>query len=205
MKFSILAIALLGALGSTAQAETVFDFENAAGGPTTSLSQTVDGITVSISGPASFDVANTGYAPFGSRSIITYDQQVAAPYVANFSEAVTNVAISAGDFGSDADTVFFEAFSGLDASGALLASMTSDICCDGPVFSDITVALTATGIRSVRFFTGPTDRFPGSLFFDNLRVNTTAAVPEPASWGMMIGGFALAGAAMRRRPTALLA
>lgn len=27
-----------------------------------------------------------------------------------------------------------------------------------------------------------------------------AAVPEPASWAMMIGGFALAGAALRRRP-----
>lgn len=28
------------------------------------------------------------------------------------------------------------------------------------------------------------------------------AVPEPAAWGMMIGGFGLAGAAMRRRKTA---
>jgi hypothetical protein len=28
---------------------------------------------------------------------------------------------------------------------------------------------------------------------------TVQAVPEPASWAMMIGGFALAGAAMRRR------
>ncbi len=30
-----------------------------------------------------------------------------------------------------------------------------------------------------------------------------AAVPEPASWAMMIGGFALAGAASRRRKTSL--
>jgi len=30
----------------------------------------------------------------------------------------------------------------------------------------------------------------------------TVAVPEPASWGMMIGGFALAGAAVRRRQPA---
>jgi hypothetical protein len=33
------------------------------------------------------------------------------------------------------------------------------------------------------------------------RLESTAAVPEPASWAMMIGGFALAGAAMRRRQT----
>lgn len=32
-----------------------------------------------------------------------------------------------------------------------------------------------------------------------------AAVPEPASWGMMIGGFALGGAALRRRNTKTLA
>jgi PEP-CTERM motif len=29
--------------------------------------------------------------------------------------------------------------------------------------------------------------------------DATGAVPEPAAWGMMIGGFALAGAAVRRR------
>ncbi len=32
---------------------------------------------------------------------------------------------------------------------------------------------------------------------------TGAPVPEPATWAMMIGGFALAGAAMRRRKLAL--
>lgn len=31
---------------------------------------------------------------------------------------------------------------------------------------------------------------------------TTAAVPEPATWAMMIGGFAFAGAVMRRRRSA---
>jgi hypothetical protein len=37
-----------------------------------------------------------------------------------------------------------------------------------------------------------------------LTVTSTPAVPEPATWAMMIGGFALAGAAMRRRvPTAV--
>jgi hypothetical protein len=37
--------------------------------------------------------------------------------------------------------------------------------------------------------------------FDNYRV-TIAAVPEPASWAMMIAGFGLAGAAVRRRASA---
>lgn len=47
-----------------------------------------------------------------------------------------------------------------------------------------------------------TDR--GTAFAFNGTVNTdpTPVVPEPASWAMMIGGFALAGAAMRRRRVA---
>lgn len=37
---------------------------------------------------------------------------------------------------------------------------------------------------------------------DNLKIEAIpAAVPEPASWVMMIGGFALAGASLRRRAT----
>jgi hypothetical protein len=37
----------------------------------------------------------------------------------------------------------------------------------------------------------------------NFRVTTAdaAAVPEPASWAMMISGFGLVGGAMRRRVT----
>jgi len=39
---------------------------------------------------------------------------------------------------------------------------------------------------------------------DNVSV-TTGAVPEPAGWALMIGGFGLAGAALRRRRTAVAA
>jgi hypothetical protein len=39
----------------------------------------------------------------------------------------------------------------------------------------------------------------GNLSIDDLTVITAAPVPEPASWALMIGGFALAGATLRRR------
>lgn len=35
--------------------------------------------------------------------------------------------------------------------------------------------------------------------FDNLTFNATAAVPEPATWALIFGGFGLVGAALRRR------
>jgi hypothetical protein len=198
-KRSMLLIALLCA-GGAAQAETLFTFDNLAPGSVSSIAQTVDGITVSISGPSAFDLSGTGFAPFGARSIVTFNNLNAAPYIANFSEAVDNVSLDAGDFGSDADTMLLEAFSGLDATGTSLGSVTSAVCCNGFNFASISVALNASGIRSIRFFTGPSDMFPGSLFFDNLRVNVAAApVPEPATWAAMLAGFVLTGAAARRR------
>lgn len=39
----------------------------------------------------------------------------------------------------------------------------------------------------------------GGNWYDETWVIRGAAVPEPAAWGMLIGGFALVGAAMRRR------
>jgi len=43
----------------------------------------------------------------------------------------------------------------------------------------------------------------GGFELDNVTVGTTAAVPEPASWALMIGGLVMVGAAMRRRKIAL--
>jgi len=43
----------------------------------------------------------------------------------------------------------------------------------------------------------------GFAFGDFYVTAGTGAVPEPATWAMMIGGFALAGAAMRRRSAAV--
>jgi hypothetical protein len=45
----------------------------------------------------------------------------------------------------------------------------------------------------------------GSISPTSVSFQHIASVPEPASWAMMIGGFALAGAALRRRHTAVRA
>ena len=52
---------------------------------------------------------------------------------------------------------------------------------------------------------GTTDQKIGDLFSQDIPFSheTTTAVPEPATWAMMIMGFGLAGAAMRRRRGAL--
>jgi len=54
----------------------------------------------------------------------------------------------------------------------------------------------AGGNMQVQFTNFASDSNNTDAFIDNVSLN---AVPEPATWAMMIGGFALAGAAMRRR------
>jgi len=45
----------------------------------------------------------------------------------------------------------------------------------------------------------------GSWLVDNRFIDPLAAVPEPATWAMMVAGFALAGAGVRRRKVIVLA
>jgi hypothetical protein len=47
-----------------------------------------------------------------------------------------------------------------------------------------------------------TDNGSGGVFFDGLSVT---AVPEPATWALMIGGFGMAGALLRRQRRSALA
>ncbi len=45
----------------------------------------------------------------------------------------------------------------------------------------------------------------GTMTFEYTTSGSPSAVPEPATWGLMIAGFAMAGAALRRRRSALAA
>lgn len=56
-------------------------------------------------------------------------------------------------------------------------------------------SFTATGASSTLAFTSTT----ATAFGPALDGVSVAAVPEPATWAMMIFGFGLVGAAMRRR------
>jgi hypothetical protein len=89
-----------------------------------------------------------------------------------------------------------------------------------------TVSTTQTGVwqHLTLNFSGIADELvlyssggPSEFYVDNIvsgaynpdlpasSVTTFGAVPEPASWALMIGGFGMAGAALRRRRTAVAA
>jgi hypothetical protein len=84
-------------------------------------------------------------------------------------------------------------------NGAVLYTSSTILNATGPTF----INLGFNGINEARFaISGGTSARIGSgagnyFAVDNLSVN--GAVPEPATWGMMIAGFGMMGAALRTR------
>ncbi len=64
---------------------------------------------------------------------------------------------------------------------------------------------TTGGLMSLQFDNYLSDTVNSDAFLDNVSVTavSSGAVPEPATWAMMIGGFALVGASLRSRKTAV--
>ena len=99
-------------------------------------------------------------------------------------------------------------YDGLNGSGNVLATIQLgaqwDSECGGDPngeFCNWTTAMASfSGVgKSVDFFGSP-----GDIYFDDVALGATA-VPEPATWAMMITGFGLTGAAVRRRRFSLAA
>jgi hypothetical protein len=72
-------------------------------------------------------------------------------------------------------------------------------------FTTFSLSFTASVAGSFKAYIGSPSADNVGVIIDNVSIDRVApgAVPEPATWGMMIGGFALAGAAMRRRKAAV--
>ncbi|WP_250890092.1 PEPxxWA-CTERM sorting domain-containing protein [Sphingobium nicotianae] len=88
-------------------------------------------------------------------------------------------------------------------SGATLLGIVDVIVTDGDPFTQDLVSL--AGFTDVtRLVISSTDF--GGVGYDDFMADVVpppGSVPEPASWALMIGGFALAGGLMRRRAMAL--
>jgi hypothetical protein len=198
------ALALLGGT-SAANAGIVFNFDSLATGTYTTASETESGLTASISTVSgTFNVSSTaGSVPGESGNGLTNFTGGAGDFLVNFSSAVSNVSIVGGDLGGDADNLFLSAYSGLNGTGLLIGTFNAAPCCSNTAGSTL-LSVLGSGILSVKFNTQPTDAFPGSVYFDNLTVGDAgSAVPEPTSWALMIAGFGMAGAALRRRRLAV--
>ena len=126
---------------------------------------------------------------------LSYTTPITAGFfsIANTSvKATTGFVRVLGETFPDGSTLTLEAYG---VAGNLLGSVSQN---EGTVFGQgATLSLTLAGIQSVRFYSNS-----GTVGFDNIEfgaLSAVNAVPEPASWALMIAGFGLAGAAARRR------
>lgn len=73
------------------------------------------------------------------------------------------------------------------------------------VFSTITGSFVAGGTSSTVLFSNLSGFDNIDVVIDNVSINSAGAVPEPATWALLLGGFALIGAVRRRQRLAQVA
>ena len=215
----VFGILLVGS-SSVSAAPITFDFEELALGGSTgvpSVTSTQSGLTLTVT---RHDDANMGiqdqnfFVPaltdFGHRTIANFlgpssATSSDAALVLNFSAPISSGSISFGDVGDplprdDDGLVVLTAFSGSNGTGSNLGSVSllyPDTLGFGIQGNDAirTLTVNVAGIQSLIISSG--GLFPGSLYFDNVVVDTAAPVPEPVS--MLLLGTGLAGVLARRR------
>ena len=195
-----LALSLAIALGTSGSATaTTIDFETTATGSYTSL--VYGPVTISfLDGSGAFNVDNqTPGPPVSGHNLISYFTNPGiGSFQATFAGGATSVSIGMGDFSADDDEGHLRAY---DASNNLLDS--DFILVPASVFGGATLTV-SSGTPIWRVEWNETGSFAGAVYWDNL-IYTPAnngAVPEPASWALMLMGFGGMGAMLRRRRVA---
>jgi len=111
-----------------------------------------------------------------------------------FSPTINYLSFTVSDVG--AAGVRLEAF---DALGAMLGFASAFGTGLGKGNVDF-VSIAADGIAAFKIYQPNYDNMDG-MIVDNMTFTAASEAPEPATWAMMVGGFGLLGAAMRRRRT----
>ena len=205
----VLGSAFLAAGAPTgARADLItFDFESFATGAATALTLSGGGLTATLTrGGLSFSISNlsaVGISPsFGSRTLDPFSNTNNTPFLLNFSQGITGLAIDMGDFTpSDDDVLLVQLFSGLNGTGTLLGSSSIPLPGGGTGFSFLTPSVTGvTGAQSAVFIGGSTG-FPNSVAYDNISVtfNATTTVPEPSTYALLVTGLVGMGFFARKR------
>ncbi len=197
----LFAVAVVGSVLSLPTASqayfTSFDFEDTdvvSGQSPIVLSDDMSGQVLSITQPGSspsivdFSAASATIT-LGSRTLIPGD---GGALILNFTKAIEQFSVQAGDFGDDLDTFELIAYSGPDGTGDVVATNSGvQLPPVGDLFSSQILELTASGavIQSISLFGG--SDATNSVAYDNIAV----AVPLPpvlfAAAPVLLGAMAI--------------
>lgn len=170
---------------SPAQAATI-DFDSGINGPSYSES----GVTFTALGGGSF-TTGFGNTPNGTFGLIVDNFN---PIQGSFLTAVSTVSVDLGDYNGDADDLFLRAY---DSANNFLGQATLTI--PGSFTGLMTLDVSFAGISRVEFG-GVGANGASNVYADNFSFDMAAsAVPEPATWGLLLLGFGVMGGAMRAR------
>lgn len=192
------------ALASPSLAATAFDMEGVANGYYSPALTVTDGsatLTVTTEGFAngSVYVAGSGVPLIGKGVIGSQVNPINinqfAPLRFSFNQTVNSITFNFGDAGGEDDTpVTIAAY---NASNVLLGSFTDTY--PSGFSTGKSATLTFAGASYYIASSGTQGNNANSIFWDITAVQFGAAVPEPASWALMLIGFGMGGAALRRR------
>ena len=200
-------IALAAMVSAPAFSATAFDFQGVTSGYyAQSLSLTEGAVTLTVTpegNPDGYVLVQDWFIPgIGLGAIGTktkpVDVQQFSKLRFSFNVAIDSITFNFGDGGGDDDgDAVIVAY---DAGDNILGTASKTI----PVYEQSSLSLTLdfAGARSFVVSSGAGLWNENSVWWDIASYRVGGAVPEPASWAMMIGGFALAGAAIRRRSAA---
>ena len=201
--FSKIMMATIAATGlASAASATAFDFESVSFGLYSPLSLSADGLglTVTTEGYAQGFVHVRSPNVPGMGQVAVLGTKTAALNVGNFAplrfafdHQISSITFSFGDGGGDSDSpVLVEAYA---SGGAFLGSATTGY---GPNFGSLkSLTLAYAGASYFIASSGTDSGNDNSLYWDVSNVVSSSAVPEPASWAMMLGGFGLIGGVLR--------
>lgn len=171
-------------------------------GSLTSVSETIDGLTVEVTRldedgneGVPFDIHDfVGWSPapdsWGNRALSPFNDVVLSAFVLRFSELITSFSVEFGDYGADDDTATIEAF---DDDGNFVNSDSVNYGLQNIEFDEVGTlsVFSKTPIRTV-YLNGTSGAGNNSLYWDNV---TVEVVPEPAT----LAALGLGVLALRRR------
>lgn len=203
-KLSMIATAATLAFAAPASAATLIDFNTFSAGDSVTnqygslgvLFSTRTGSTISNAAISTYFPGEGTPDAAVTNSIDGADDRQGF-LIITFTSVVSNLSLGYDNYG---DLYLGDTIKAYGLGGTLLETLSPT-----PGIADYnleTISFTSSGISYVEI---QQQRNDWLFAVDNIRFDAGGAVPEPASWALMIAGFGLVGAAMRRRAAAVAA